>query len=38
MWAANLPANLPAGVHVLEVESTDMFDQVDRGIHLIEVE
>lgn len=38
MWAANLPADLPAGVHVLEVESTDMFDQVDRGIHLIEVE
>ncbi|MCA9236703.1 MAG: calcineurin-like phosphoesterase family protein [Planctomycetales bacterium] len=38
MWAANLPADLPPGVHVVEVEATDMFDQVDRGIHLIEVE
>ncbi len=38
IWAAKLPKSLPAGMHVLEVESTDMFDQTDRGIRIIEVE
>ncbi|MDC0936836.1 calcineurin-like phosphoesterase family protein [Pirellulales bacterium] len=38
MWTARLPAGLSAGVHILEVQSTDMFDQVDRGIRLVEVE
>jgi len=37
LWRANLPAGLPPGVHVLDVESTDMFGQIDRGIRLIEV-
>ena len=31
IWVAKLPGKLPPGVHVLEVESTDMFDQVDRA-------
>ena len=38
MWKAQLPARLPPGVHVLEVESNDMFGQVDRAVRLIEVE
>jgi len=38
IWVALLPADLPPGVHVLEVESTDMFGQTDRGIRLIEVD
>jgi len=38
IWAATLPKGLPAGMHVLEVESTDMFDQTDQGIRIIEVE
>ena len=37
MWVANLPTGMLPGVHILEVESTDMFGQVDRGIRLIEV-
>jgi len=38
IWSAQLPAGIPRGVHVLEVESTDMFDQVDQGIRLIDVD
>ena len=38
IWAAHLPKGLPAGMHVLEVEATDMFGQTDRGIRIIEVE
>ena len=38
MWTANLPTGILPGVHILEVESTDMFGQVDRGIRLIEVD
>jgi len=38
IWSAQLPAKIPHGVHILEVESTDMFDQVDRGIRLIDVD
>ncbi len=37
LWRAHLPADLPVGVYVLEVEAIDMFGQVDRGIRLIEV-
>lgn len=37
IWVADLPAELPVGMHVLEVESTDMFGTVDRGIRIIEV-
>ena len=38
IWEANLPAGLHPGFHVLEVETTDMFGQTDRGLRLIEVE
>ena len=38
LWVAEIPAGLPHGCYVLEVESTDMFDNVDRGIRIIEVE
>ncbi|MGI9430226.1 MAG: calcineurin-like phosphoesterase C-terminal domain-containing protein, partial [Bythopirellula sp.] len=38
MWVANLPAGLLPGVHILEVESIDMFGHVDHGIRLIEVD
>ncbi len=38
IWVALLPPGILPGVHVLEVESTDMFGQVDRGIRLIEVD
>lgn len=38
IWVAKLPADLTPGVHILEVESTDMFNQVDRDIRLIEVD
>ncbi len=38
IWSAQLPADIPRGVYVLEVESTDMFGQVDRGIRLIDVD
>ncbi len=38
IWSAQLPAGIPRGVHILEVESTDMFGQVDRGIRLIDVD
>ena len=26
IWQANLPAHLPSGVHILEVQAVDMFD------------
>jgi hypothetical protein len=38
MWVANLPDGILPGVHILEVESTDMFGQIDRGIRLLEVD
>ena len=38
IWAADLPAGIPRGSYVLEVQSTDMFDNVDKGIRIIEVE
>ncbi len=38
LWAANLPRDIPAGCYILEVESTDMFGNIDRGIRIIEVE
>lgn len=38
IWTALLPAGIEPGVHVLEVESKDMFGQIDRGIRLIEVD
>jgi hypothetical protein len=38
IWAALLPLNLPTGMHVLEVEATDMFGQVDQAVRIIEVE
>ena len=37
IWQANLPAGLPRGVHILDVESVDMFGQKDNGIRLIQV-
>ena len=37
MWETTLPPGLPVGVHVLEVESTDMFGQKEHGTRLIEV-
>lgn len=38
IWSAQLPAAIARGVHILEVESTDMFGQVDRGIRLIDID
>ena len=38
MWVANLPVGILPGVHILEVESTDMFGHVDHGIRLIHVD
>ena len=38
IWTANLPSGIEPGVHVLEVISTDMFGQIDRGIRLIEID
>jgi hypothetical protein len=38
LWAAPLPADMPPGVHVVEVEATDLFDRTDRAFHLLEVE
>jgi hypothetical protein len=38
IWVAKLPAGLPVDMHVLEVEATDMFGNVDLGIRIIEVE
>lgn len=38
LWAAHLAQDIPAGCYVLEVQSTDMFGNVDRGIRIIEVE
>jgi len=38
IWSQQLPAKIPHGVYVLEVESTDMFGQVDHGIRLIDVD
>ncbi len=32
LWRANIPNNLPAGEHTIEVEATDMFGNTHRGI------
>ncbi len=32
IWAATLPADLPAGHHVIEVETTDMFGRTFRAV------
>jgi len=37
LWVTKLPTGIAPGMHVLEVESTDMFDQVDRSVRIIEV-
>ena len=37
LWVGKLPADLSPGVHVVEVETTDMFGQKDRAQRLIEV-
>ena len=38
IWAANLPTNLPPGVHRVEVESVDMFGHADTDTVLLRVE
>jgi hypothetical protein len=38
VWAANLPANLAAGTHVIHVRTTDMFGQVFEDERIIRVE
>ena len=38
IWAAHTPKGIPAGCYVLEIQSTDMFENVDKGIRIIEVE
>ena len=38
IWAAELPKGLSSGNYILEVQSTDMFGNVDKGIRIIEVE
>ena len=37
IWAAQLPKGLASGSYILEVQSTDMFGNVDKGIRIIEV-
>jgi hypothetical protein len=37
LWKGNLPANMPEGYHVIEVETTDMFGQVFAGRRIIRV-
>ena len=32
LWRANIPTNLPAGEHTIEVEATDLFGNKHRGI------
>lgn len=31
LWRANIPSKLPAGIHLIEVEATDMFGKVYRS-------
>ncbi|HEV7301114.1 MAG TPA: calcineurin-like phosphoesterase C-terminal domain-containing protein [Tepidisphaeraceae bacterium] len=37
IWQAPLPTEIAVGTHTLEVESTDMFGQSDRGVTLFRV-
>ena len=37
IWAAPLATTLTAGTHIVEVESKDMFGQVDRATSLFRV-
>ena len=37
IWVATLPAGLAAGGHAVEVESTDMFGQVDRSNRIFRI-
>lgn len=38
IWAAPLPAGLPPGMYILEVEATDMFGQTDLGKRILDVQ
>ena len=37
LWQANLPADLPAGTHTVEVEAVDLFARADRATTLFRV-
>lgn len=37
LWKAALPADLPVGYHVIEVETTDQFGQLETGRRIIRV-
>ena len=37
IWVANLPADLPAGSHLIEVQTTDMFNQSYTGYRIFRV-
>lgn len=37
MWKGTLPASMPTGYHVIEIETTDEFDQVFIGHRIIRV-
>ena len=37
LWKAKMPGALEKGTYIIEVESIDMFDQVDRGYRLIRI-
>ncbi len=37
LWKSRLPADLPAGVYAIEVETTDLFGQTDRAVRSLVV-
>tara|TARA_Y100000589_G_scaffold329507_1_gene376246 strand:- start:450 stop:1991 length:1542 start_codon:yes stop_codon:yes gene_type:complete len=37
IWVAPLPAGLETGGHIVEVETTDMFGQIDRGKRIFRI-
>ncbi len=37
LWRSNIPANLPAGVHTIEIEATDVYGQKHQGQTEMEV-
>jgi hypothetical protein len=37
IWVASLPADLPVGSHLVEVETTDMFGQCYTGYRIFRV-
>lgn len=37
LWRANIPVNLPAGIHIIEVEAIDMYGQKHTGTTKMEV-